>query len=267
MSTPAPLPRESVKSSVERQFSQVAANYSSSAVHASGVELLHMIQAAELASSERVLDAGCGAGHTALAFAPHVAEVVAMDLSESMLAQVRLLAQERDIHNIVYQRGDVENIPFDDGEFDLVVSRYSAHHWPEPQRALNEIQRVLRGNAGRRGQLILADIVSSDNFTVDTYIQAIEVLRDPSHVRDHTVAQWLAMLSGAGFNGELVYEWALWLDYTSWVNRMQTPPAVVETIRALMDTAPSEVRDALKIEEDHSFTLFGAVLRGTFGRG
>ena len=252
----------SIKSSVEQQFSQVAANYSTSAVHASGAELLHMLQIADLNGDERVLDAGCGAGHTALAFAPHVAEVVAMDLSDAMLEQVALLAAERGIANITLKRGDVENIPFADSEFDRVVSRYSAHHWPDPQRALREIKRVMKKNSPSRSQFILADIVSSDIFTVDTYIQAIELLRDPSHVRDHTTAQWMAMLSGAGYGAELVYEWDVRLDFDSWVERMRTPENSVAAIRSLLDGAPEEVRSALQVEPDHTFTFAGAVVRG-----
>ena len=77
-----------------------------------------------------------------------MAEVVAMDLSDAMLEQVAMLAAERQIDNITLKRGDVENIPFADNEFDLVVSRYSAHHWPDPQRALREIPETLTA-AGR----------------------------------------------------------------------------------------------------------------------
>lgn len=255
MTTESP---RSLKASVEAAFSQVAENYSTSLVHATGSEFMRMLQVAELTGNERVLDAGCGAGHTALAFAPHVREVVALDLSEAMLNQVQRLAGERGITNIILRRGDVETLPFTDREFDLVVSRYSAHHWPTPRRALREISRVLK----RQGQFILADIVSVDGFTVDTYIQAIELLRDSSHVRDHTVAQWLSMLSSAGFNSELVYEWPVRLDFTSWVKRMATPPDAVAMIRTLMDGAPDEVRTAIEIEDDHSFTFRGAVLRG-----
>jgi ubiquinone/menaquinone biosynthesis C-methylase UbiE len=248
----------SLKASVEAAFSQVAENYSTSLVHATGSEFMRMLQVAELTGDERVLDAGCGAGHTALAFAPHVREVIALDLSEAMLAQVQRLAHERGITNITLRRGDVETLSFADREFDIVVSRYSAHHWPTPRRALHEINRVLK----RQGQFILADIVSLDAFTVDTYIQAIELLRDPSHVRDHTVTQWLSMLSNAGFSSELVYEWPVRLDFDAWVKRMATPAASVAVIRTLMDGAPDEVRAAIKIEEDHSFTFRGAVLRG-----
>ena len=251
----------SLKASVEAAFSQVAENYSTSLVHATGSEFMQMLQVAGLTGNERVLDAGCGAGHTALAFAPHVREVVALDLSEAMLGQVQRLATMQGVGNITLRQGDVETLPFGDREFDVVVSRYSAHHWPAPRRALHEIKRVLK----RRGQFILADIVSFDAFTVDTYIQAIELLRDPSHVRDHTVAQWLSMLSSAGFSSELVYEWPVRLDFTSWVERMATPPASVAMIRTLMDGAPDEVRSAIQIEEDHSFTFRGAVLRGVQG--
>lgn len=251
-----------IKESVERAFSNVAENYSTSLVHASGPEMLRMVEAAELSGREKILDAGCGAGHTALAFAPAVAEVVAMDLSTAMLAQVGHLAAERGIDNIRLHQGDVEKIPFDDHTFDVVVSRYSAHHWPNPHQALQEIKRVLPRQRG--GQFILADIVSSDSHTVDTFIQAIELLRDPSHVRDHTVGQWLTMFTGAGFTAELVCEWSVRLDFDAWVKRMATPAQSVAMLRTLMDGASQEVRQALQIEPDHSFTLRGAVIRGAY---
>src|SRR5689334_9902907 len=105
-------PMDDVKNSVQRQFAPVAANYATSAVHVGGPDLLAMLDAAELRGDEQVLDAGCGTGHTALAFAPRVAEVVAVDLTEAMLAQGRKLARQRDIANITFKRGDVEQLAF-----------------------------------------------------------------------------------------------------------------------------------------------------------
>lgn len=80
-----------IKASVQKQFNQVAANYSTSTVHAQGIDLAEMVKAARLTGREKVLDAGCGTGHTALTFAPHVAEVIAVDFTEGMLAQGRKL--------------------------------------------------------------------------------------------------------------------------------------------------------------------------------
>ncbi len=250
-----------IKHAVQSQFGQVAANYSTSAVHVRGADLDAMLAAAALTGRERVLDAGTGTGHTALAFARQAAAVVAVDFTENMLAQGRQLAQTQGLTNVDFRLGDVEALPVGDHEIDLVVSRYSAHHWPHPQQALREFTRVL--NPG--GTLILNDIVSYDDLVCDTYLQSIELLRDPSHVRDHTVAQWQAMIADAGFaNIEVVYQGDVWIDFASWIARMATPAANAQLIRTLFDGAPAEFRTALKIEANHDFCFSGAVIRATW---
>lgn len=246
------------KTMVRDQFSAAAFNYSVSAVHAQGPDLARMVAAGAATGRERVLDAGSGAGHTALAFAPHVAQVVAVDLSQAMLAQGARLAVERGLTNVDFRLGDVEHLPFADGEFDLAASRYSAHHWPHPQRGLAELRRVLRPG----GRFLLSDIVSFDDFTCDTYLQAMELLRDPSHVRDHTLRQWLDMLTDAGFEAEVVFTFPVRLDFDDWVKRIGTSATGVAALRTLLDGAPQEVRAALAVEAGHAFTLQGAVLRG-----
>lgn len=255
------MPQNS-KAAVERQFGSVAQNYSTSEVHARGEDLSQMVRFAGLSGSERLLDAGCGAGHTALAFAPHVAQVIACDLSTAMLEQVERLAHERGCANIITRRGDVENLPFEKAALDMVVSRYSAHHWAHPLAALREFARVLPAG----GRCILSDIVAPEAPLLDTFLQSIELLRDPSHVRDYSEAQWLAMFQQAGFEVEIVYRWDLRLDFESWIARMKTPPAHVTAIRSLLNDAPSEVREWLRVEVDYAFTLRGALFRGTVAR-
>jgi ubiquinone/menaquinone biosynthesis C-methylase UbiE len=249
---------DDVKASVQKQFAPVAANYATSAVHAGGADLAAMLGAIPLGGAERVLDAGSGAGHTALAFAPRVAEVVAVDLTEAMLAQGRKLAHERGISNITCQRGDVERLPFPDASFDIVTSRYSAHHYPHPLAALREFARVLKPG----GAFLLVDVVAPEEPAQDTFLNAIELLRDPSHVRDHTVQQWLGMCAAAGFAAEPAGHWPLRLEFESWVARMNTPFLAITQIRALIDGAPREVRAGLAIEEGYSFTVPTALVRG-----
>ena len=246
----------SIKAAVERQFSQVAEHYRTSAVHAAGEDLARLVEAAALSGQETVLDAGSGAGHTALAVAPYAARVTSVDLSASMLAQGRRLALERGLGNVHFEVGDVEALTFADGSFDVVTSRYSAHHWPHPQVALREIHRVLRPG----GRFVLSDIVSYDDFTADTHLQAIELLRDPSHVRDHTAAQWLAMLAERGFAAQVIFTWGVRLQFDNWVERMATPAPAVAMLRTLLANAPAEVRARLQVEEDDSFTLQGALI-------
>jgi len=246
----------SIKAAVERQFSQVAEHYRTSAVHAAGEDLARLVEATALSGREAVLDAGSGAGHTALAVAPHAARVTSVDLSASMLAQGRRLALDRGLGNVHFEVGDVEALTFADGSFDVVTSRYSAHHWPHPQVALLEIHRVLRPG----GRFVLSDIVSYDDFTADTHLQAIELLRDPSHVRDHTAAQWLALLAERGFSAQVIFTWGVRLQFDNWVERMATPAPAVAMLRTLLANAPAEVRARLQVEEDDSFTLQGALI-------
>jgi len=257
MMSTATMPHD-LKASVQQQFGPVAANYSTSTVHAKGADLAEMVKAAHVTGAERVLDAGCGAGHTALTFAPLVAAVTAVDFTESMLGQGRALAAERGLTNLDFRYADVEALPFADGEFDLVVSRYSAHHWPHPERALQEFLRILRPG----GALVMSDIVSYDDLICDTYLQAIELLRDPSHVRDHTVNQWTALLTAAAFTQvETAYTGPVWIDFADWIKRMATPAPNAQMIRTLFDGAPAEFRRALQIEANHDFSFTGAVLR------
>jgi SAM-dependent methyltransferase len=162
------------------------------------------------------------------------------------------------LSNIEFRQGDVEHLDFADASFDLVVSRFAAHHFPHPQRAVRELARVLKPV----GAFLLVDVVSPVEPAVDTFLNAVELLRDPSHVRDHSIDQWRAMFEVAGLRFEALGGWPLRLEFKSWVERMETPPAAVAQIRALLDVAPKEVREALAVEEDHTFSSPMALMRG-----
>jgi ubiquinone/menaquinone biosynthesis C-methylase UbiE len=250
-----------LKRSVERQFAAVAANYASHPVMARGPELGRMVELGVRSGAERVLDLGCGAGHTALAFAPHVAEVVAVDLAEAMLAQGRRLACERGIGNVDFRLGDVERLDLPDSSFDVATSRFSAHHYPAPERALAEVVRVLRPG----GAFLLVDSVAPEAPGCDTFLNAIEVLRDPSHVRDHRVSEWEAMFAAAGLAPVLQLRWAIELDFDSWVERIGTPDSEIGALRRMLDRAPAELREALVIGSPgpHDFSIPVALLQGS----
>lgn len=234
---------------VDGQFGSQAQAYLHSAVHAQGTDLERLTDWLAAMPAARVLDMGCGAGHASYAAASVVNAVVAYDLSDRMLAVVNASAQARAYGNITTCQGVAEHLPFEDGSFDIVISRYSAHHWHDVGQALREAKRVLKPG----GKLIMIDICSPGRPVLDVFLQTIEMLRDPSHVRDYTQGEWLTMVNEAGFTiRELVTE-RLALEFSTWVGRMNTPPALVEAIRVLQEKATDEVRHYFDVAADGSF--------------
>jgi ubiquinone/menaquinone biosynthesis C-methylase UbiE len=238
--------------SVENQFGPRAESYLTSTVHAQGEDLAHFAaMLAEEGAGSRVLDLGCGGGHMSFTAAPHVREVVAYDLSPEMLAVVAHAAGERGFANLITEQGEAEALPFDGESFDWVVSRFSAHHWSDWRAGLREAHRVMR--PGGRGLFI--DVVSPGLGILDTYLQTVEVLRDTSHVRDYTPAEWEAALAASGFVTHATRRHRLRMEFASWVQRMRTPEVMVSAIRALQAAVSDPVRRHFAIEADGSFMI------------
>lgn len=240
---------------VQRQFSPRAQAYLTSAVHAQGEDLRQMAEIAAAHPQARVLDMGCGGGHVSFQVAPQVAEVTAYDLSTAMLDVVAAEAAKRGLHNLRTCHGKAEKLPFADASFDLVMCRYSTHHWEDPGLGLREARRVLKPG----GLAVFADVVSPGPALLDTWLQTLEIMRDTSHVRDYSQAEWLTLLADAGFTVQSMTLRRLPLEFHSWVKRMNTPEPLVQALRAMTAIAPQPVKAHFAIQEDGSFTSDSAV--------
>ena len=147
-----------------------------------------------LSPDARVLDVAAGSALLSRALAPRVHEVVATDITAAMLARGREAAQREGISNITFVEAAAEALPFDDGAFDLVMTRFSLHHITEPQRVVNEMTRVARG----RGQVLVIDMLVEDDPVLSERANAIERLRDPSHAWTPTFSQLRGYVETAG---------------------------------------------------------------------
>ncbi len=236
---------------VQDQFGPRAAAYVHSAVHAGGEDLDALEAMVRRQAPQRALDLGAGGGHVAYRLAPHVSLVTACDLSADMLAAVATTARERRLPNIETCVAPAERLPFEDASFDFLACRFSAHHWRGFDAGLQQARRVLKSGS----TAVFIDVAAPGPPALDTHLQAVELLRDPSHVRDYTAAEWLTALAHAGFRATAVQARRLRMDYPSWVERMRTPEAHRVAIRSLQHHASSETAAYYEIEPDGSFTL------------
>lgn len=236
---------------VRRQFGPGASDYVTSSVHAEGADLARIAAIAAACRPTRALDLGCGGGHVSYAIAPHAVQVVACDLSPEMLAAVEHEAARRGIEQIATQVAAAEALPFADGTFDFLACRFSAHHWQDVATGLSEARRVLRPGA----RAVFADVIAPRFPAADTHLQAVELLRDRSHVRDYTQGEWRTMLESTGFVVEATVEARLRMDFAGWTARMRTPDDLAAAIRRLQERSSSEVARHFAIEADGSFTL------------
>jgi len=241
---------------VLEQYDARAQAYLASAVHAAGADLDRMAALVGPRPDAVALDLGCGGGHVAFRLAGLVGTVVAYDLSAAMLETVAAEAQRRGLHNIVTKQGAAEALPCPSGSFDVVATRYSAHHWGAFRDGLAQMRRVVKPD----GLALFMDVVSPGQPLLDTWLQSLELLRDPSHVRNASVDEWRSTLAAAGFVVDDVVTSRLRLEFGSWIARMQTPDTHVAAIRALQRRAPAEVREHFAFGDDGSFTVDTALV-------
>ena len=236
---------------VATQFGPRARAYVDSADHAKGSDLQRLKAIVKDQPGGRILDLGCGGGHVSFTVAPHAREIIAYDLSAEMLAAVGKEAADRGLATIRTEQGVAEALPFADASFDFVFTRFSAHHWNDLAAGLAGMRRVLKPG----GLAIVMDAYGPEAPLYDTFLQCVELLRDPSHIRDYTLAEWMAALKTAGLRPSAPVTSRLRLDFDTWIARIGTPDVQAKAIRALQRQMSRDVLERFAVEPDGSFLL------------
>jgi len=159
-------------------WSERAEAYRQSPGHREGADLDRVVEWCEPAEGVKALDVATGGGHVARRLRELGCEVVTLDPSPGMQADVLAGA---------------EHIPFDDGAFDVVVTRIAPHHFEDIRTAVAELERV-------SNRLV---VVEDTLYSSEAHEQA-EKLRDPTHVRNYTEDEWRDLLTEAGLEVEQV---------------------------------------------------------------
>jgi ubiquinone/menaquinone biosynthesis C-methylase UbiE len=184
-----------------------------------------------LSTEDVVLDVAAGTGHAARRLAATARAVVALDATEAMLARGHARARAEGRDNVVFMRGDAAALPFLDGSFDVVVSRFAAHHFERPEAVVAEMARCTRPG----GHVALVDLVADDDPVVAEEQNRLERLRDPSHTRALPAIEIQALMTEAGLEAVDVATRPLERPLTPWLEQARTPSQAADEIRAALD--------------------------------
>jgi ubiquinone/menaquinone biosynthesis C-methylase UbiE len=234
---------DEAKARVRAQYGSVGDAYVKSAGHATGKDLARMVEVAQPLPTDRLLDIATGGGHVARTFSPYVAQIVASDLTPEILHHAGIAFAEQGLTNIETRIADAESLPFDDGSFEIVTCRIAPHHFPHPDRFVSEVARVLTPG----GRFILIDSTVPDG-DAGVFVNRIEKLRDPSHVRSLTISAWQSLLIGAGFDITTVETFPKRHDFEEWTSRSRMTDVDREALANIILGAPEATREALIVE-------------------
>ena len=233
--------------SAREQFNRQAAQYNARWASWSDETLRRMLELADVQSDWHVLDVATGTGFTALAFAPHVHDVVGADISPRMLAGAARRAEEAGVTNVSWREAPAEALPFADAAFDLVTVRIAPHHFTDVAAFLRETARVLRPGAA----LVLGDTtVPDEDAEAAAWQNAVERERDPSHVANLSPNQWQAHIGTAGLivtkleakSGAIV------IPLSDWLETAGCDPERAARLRRRFAAAPESARRAFQIK-------------------
>jgi ubiquinone/menaquinone biosynthesis C-methylase UbiE len=153
-----------------------------------------LVEVAQASNADRVLDVACGGGLVASEFARHCAQVTGVDLDPAMLGHARNMLAMLQLPSISWVTGDALRLPFRDETFSLVVTRYSLHHFPKPEKVLREMIRVCRPG----GRVLVADMVLEPETSAA--FDRMERMFDPGHHHALTTVEFSELFSLSGLS-------------------------------------------------------------------
>ncbi len=160
---------------IVEQFSKQAIPFAKISGHLDSVKIL--IDMSEVGNADNVLDVACGPGLVACAFASIAKSITGVDITENMIEQAKVRQKDMGIKNIAWDIGSVSPLPYDDNTFSIVLTRYSFHHFVDPESVLSEMKRVCRPG----GRIMVVDVALPPEKV--EFFNSMERLRDPSHTK------------------------------------------------------------------------------------
>lgn len=255
---PAPrqIDQEKQMALVRDRFTRTATAFADYVLNERVFEAERLLRLVAPNGSERALDVACGPATLARIFAPHLRWIGGLDLTPAMLERARHEGAERHLQNFCVLRGNVLEMPFADGSFDLIVTSYSIHHLPDAAAAIAEVSRLLK----RRGTFGLLDMIVSEDANVARACNDLEIARDASHTRALPVSEFENLLASSNLRmvrHEIVEhprKFDQWMRTAGWKRGDKEYEATRKLLEASMSGDTAGFRPTFLEERPHDAT-------------
>ena len=174
------------------QFTRQATPFAEKPEHRDAAIMERLLRFSGVRGDDTVLDVACGPGLLACAFAAVARNVTGIDLTPAMIEKAREWQHSQNRPNVTWDLGDSTALPYPDGAFSMVITRYSFHHFPDPLKAWKEMVRVCR----KGGTVMVVDVALPPEKAAA--YDRFETLRDPSHARALTLTEFPEMARQVG---------------------------------------------------------------------
>ncbi|MBI4864848.1 MAG: methyltransferase domain-containing protein [Candidatus Riflebacteria bacterium] len=222
----------------------------------SGKTLTRIVELAEPKKTDVVLDLASGPSYLAVTLAPLVTQAVSTDVTSFSIDETWRLGREKGIANLHVFGCESETLPFRDGTFPVVCSRIAAHHFSDVRKSMHEIARV----TNKGGRVIIADTVVPVDDEIDRFINHLDHVHDPTHVRNYTVREWRVLFADAGLKLKHVEEDVCEDDrgecLREWLGRTGASAQTIRQATGLLVAAKAKIKDALMMRAERGEIYF-----------
>jgi ubiquinone/menaquinone biosynthesis C-methylase UbiE len=240
------MPAPSHRDAILDQFTRQAVPFSTAAGIKDEQALQLLVDSTGAGPEDTVLDVACGGGLVVCAFARVVRHATGIDLTPAMIERARTLQQERGLTNVTWRLSDVLPLPFVDGSFSIVTSRFAFHHFLDPAAVLAEMKRVCLPG----GKVAVVDTDASVDPAKAAEFNRMEKLRDPSHVRAMPRAELMQLFARVGLPAPRATGYRLESDLESLLGRSFPLPGDADKIRQIFAASIEDDRLGIPLRRE-----------------